>query len=415
MKNRIKQLIATGKTVHIPYASDHSYAIAASFEHIGIRANVLDEPNPSSFSLGLQYSSGRECLPFIIMAGDLVKLIDGTNFDPKRDLFFCPMRSDSCKHSLWGMGFERIIKNKSVPMESLLPATSIVKDEISDSLGVQFAMDVFWGIRAFDYISLKRCEVRPREKNPGETDDIYIRSRHMLYEGIKTGQTKKVLRNIVKIFDNIPVHKKRLPLVVILGDDYTKVNRFANHDIVNTIEEFGGQAYLQNFCMDSSRIQIEQRPWIYWNKKRYFDFITSVSEAWITRWIDRNVVNTYKKSLENLFIFDYQHIVKEVRGYLNPDLESDLISTLSHAIEAIQNGADGIINLVTFNCMIGKMASIFLERISERLDGPPLLNISLEGHYSTDILNRIEAFMHQVIQHYKRKKRHCIYNQSYLY
>jgi predicted nucleotide-binding protein (sugar kinase/HSP70/actin superfamily) len=405
MKRPLKELAGSGKVVHIPYVSDHSYGVAAAFEHAGVKAKVLDAPTPSSFSLGLEHCSGRECLPFVIMAGDLVKWTTRPDFDPAIDVFFCPLRSDSCKHSLWGTGFQKIIQDTSHTLDCILPTSSIVGDGVSDELGIQFATDVFWATRAFDYLDFKRCEVRPKEKNPGDADETYLECSQMIAEGIKTGQARKALQNVVNAFDEIPIERKRLPVVAILGDDYTKVNRFANHNMVQMIEELGGQAFLQSFCLDATRLQTHQRPLIHWRRRDCFGCVVAVGAAWTTEWLDRCIHRTYRKSLEHRFQFDYRRIVAQVGDYVSPDLEADLIAILANAIYAIETGVDGLVHLLTLNCMIGNMAAVFLEIICDQLDGPPLLNLNIDGHYSTDMVNRIEAFMYQVRQHHDRKVR----------
>ncbi len=69
--------------------------------------------------------------------------------------------------------------------------------------------------------------------------------------------------------------------------------------------------------------------------------------------------------------------------------------SVGKAIDYINRGVSGIVNVMPFTCMPGTIASAVLKRVREDHDNIPLLNIAYEGQGDSQTLTRIEAFMHQ--------------------
>ena len=52
--------VSTGKTVYIPYISDHSLMMQAALEHLGVRRGAAP-PDDVSAKIGLDLVLGKEC------------------------------------------------------------------------------------------------------------------------------------------------------------------------------------------------------------------------------------------------------------------------------------------------------------------------------------------------------------------
>jgi predicted nucleotide-binding protein (sugar kinase/HSP70/actin superfamily) len=65
------------------------------------------------------------------------------------------------------------------------------------------------------------------------------------------------------------------------------------------------------------------------------------------------------------------------------------------AIDYINRGVSGIVNVMPFTCMPGTIASAVLKRVREDHNNIPLLNVAYEGQGDSQTLTRLEAFMHQ--------------------
>ncbi len=75
---------------------DSAYAVAAAFRHCGQDAKVLPISDEETLRWGRKYTSGRECLPCIITAGDMLKKVTECGFEPNKAAFFMPSTSGPC-------------------------------------------------------------------------------------------------------------------------------------------------------------------------------------------------------------------------------------------------------------------------------------------------------------------------------
>ncbi|RKX25034.1 MAG: CoA activase, partial [Candidatus Zixiibacteriota bacterium] len=96
------------KTIYIPNMCDHAYVLAAAFERFGLTAKVLDEPDELALEYGKKFTTGKECFPFVVTTGDMIKKIRSDDFDRKRSVFFMPGADGPCRFGLYSQ-FHRII------------------------------------------------------------------------------------------------------------------------------------------------------------------------------------------------------------------------------------------------------------------------------------------------------------------
>jgi hypothetical protein len=83
------------------------------------------------------------------------------------------------------------------------------------------------------------------------------------------------------------------------------------------------------------------------------------------------------------------------RPYLGEQQNEILVLNVAKMVDFARRGADGIVNAVCFNCMLGTVSSAVTGRIRENHDGIPIANLvysAVEGSQRA----MLEAFLHQV-------------------
>ena len=78
--------------------------------------------------------------------------------------------------------------------------------------------------------------------------------------------------------------------------------------------------------------------------------------------------------------------------------------SVGKAIDYIERGVSGLVNVMPFTCMPGTIATAILKRVREEHDNIPLLNIAYEGQGDSQTLTRLEAFIHQARSYQKIKQ-----------
>jgi len=121
----------------------------------------------------------------------------------------------------------------------------------------------------------------------------------------------------------------------------------------------------------------------------------------MARWIvDRNFPETIRTPQERDF-----HAVKKVANrYADLYIDKVLALNLNRIEEFHQSGADGILNVMCHNCMLGTVTASLTKSIRNDMDDIPLCTLVYEGLKSTHNVNRLEAFAHQVKSAGKDKK-----------
>jgi hypothetical protein len=75
--------------------------------------------------------------------------------------------------------------------------------------------------------------------------------------------------------------------------------------------------------------------------------------------------------------------------------------------ELFDQGADGVLNLMTLNCSYGTVVTAALLRALKKRPGTPLLTLVFDGLKKTNEKTRLEAFMEQVQDRFNSKMRDC--------
>jgi len=71
----------------------------------------------------------------------------------------------------------------------------------------------------------------------------------------------------------------------------------------------------------------------------------------------------------------------------------------------VEEGFDGIINVIPFHCMPGTVVNGVLERFQKDFYGMPCLKLSFDGQEQSNEETRLEAFMHQAYQRMESRLR----------
>ena len=390
------------RRVYIPYMCDHAFALQAVFEGCGVPAKVLPPSDERSLELGRSLSSGKECYPCILTTGDMVKMTQMPDFDPKHSAFFMPSGSGPCRFGQYHR-FQRIVLDKLGYPE--VPIYSPNQDGSHyEELGMVANDFIRWswkGLVSVDLLSQLLRTTRPYEENPGETERVYRDSLNEICHCLREKrEPTMVLEGIVKKFKEIPKTEKKRPPIGIVGEIYIRFNPFANEDIVKQIEDLGGEVWMPPFG-----------EWIFYTNH------TAILRVWRQRYV--------KRLLRLLFINFIQHkeehklrsalrsglrdgkepfifrMLSWAKPYLDPAFEGEAILSIGKTIDFLRKGAVGIINVMPFTCMPGTIVQAILKRVKEEHGNFPCLNLIFDGQGKTNIQTRLEAFMHQVQQFYK--------------
>jgi len=392
------------RTLYIPRMSDHAFGVAAALRSTGIRAEVIPEPDEEALEWGREFTSGKECLPAIVTTGDLIRLTKRPDFDPSKTAFFMPQACGPCRFGQYNELHRMILDGQGLQDVPIISPTS--KDSYAEFQSAEgdFARAGWQGIVASDFIIKLLHETRPYEKICGSTDKVYWESIVDVADTIeKKANVADSVARAADRFDSVDIDRThRRPRIGIVGEIYLRLNRFSNQDIIRKIEELGGEAWLAPMS-----------EWIFYTnymykyqsrlEGRYKDFVKGAIKDWVQKRDEKKIGRSLEKKLKSFHESTIEEVLDLSEPFMHRSFGGEAILSIGKAIDYVEKGLSGVVNIMPFTCMPGTVATAISKRVRERLGGVPWLNIAFDGTEQSNVRTRLEAFIHQSKQFHEQK------------
>jgi predicted nucleotide-binding protein (sugar kinase/HSP70/actin superfamily) len=75
-----------------------------------------------------------------------------------------------------------------------------------------------------------------------------------------------------------------------------------------------------------------------------------------------------------------------------------LALNISKAVEQLEDGALGVLNVVCHGCMVGILSESAFRPLREAYPGRPILTLTYDGLGDTHAATRVEAFLQRVLE-----------------
>ncbi|MBW2317259.1 MAG: CoA activase [Deltaproteobacteria bacterium] len=398
------------RTLYFPYVSRaFSQVVGAAFRAIGVKSQVLPKPDDETERLGRQVTSGRECHPFIVTCGEFVKLTRLPGFDPDRSAILMQNYDGACRFSQYAIGHADLLKRLKISqMPVIAPVTSNRFDEFSALFGLHFTRLLWEGWLAAEVLERIRLHTRPYEKSPGLTDRLFADGIGNIAEavGCRNGRTfvwdtgvLSTLKRSAKVLGAIPVDRSYpRPMVGIVGEFYTVLNRWANQNLIRTLEDLGAETAIHGLTVTNFYALFSGH---YYPKSRLRQKKMGSAAYYLLRnqWMMsrvRQAEASLPRRLRPLGTLSAKEIVRESEDFIHHDIDPVLATFTARVRRFATLGVSGICNLFVLNCMLGNITVPIFKKALSNYDGLPILHAVYDGQEGTNMLTRIEAFMHQV-------------------
>jgi predicted nucleotide-binding protein (sugar kinase/HSP70/actin superfamily) len=252
----------------------------------------------------------------------------------------------------------------------------------------------------------KLLETRPYEKEKGKTDQVYQESLKKLCEAILHGEDlEEALQKSIQGFNQIELDGLgSKPLIGIVGEIFVRLNRFANENVIQKIEQFGGEAWiapLTEWILYVNTIAKKRSL----KKKSFSNLLKVFLTDYYQKKDEHHLEKIFKGHLKNFGEPKTRSIFKKAKPYIDSSFEGEAILSVGKTIDFAKRGASGIVNIMPFTCMPGTIVSTLLKRYQEENNNIPILNMAYDGQEQTNTLTRLEAFMYQAKEFRNRKNK----------
>jgi len=436
-----------GRTIYIPYMSDSAIVLKHAFLSAGIDARMLHSDD-ETLKWGRKYTLGKECYPFIITTGDIIKTLK--NSDPKKAAFLMPQTNGPCRFGQYNKMQKIIIRELGYYDVPIIAPGAPENNQfyreydMQGRRGFDLLSKIVFGMLAVDQLNKALRQTRPYEKQKGSTEELYGQYISRICSSIENDNSSSIPGKIVSIltmarkdFEKIPADRVKRPLVGVVGEIFVRNHPYSNNDIIRNIEALGGEVDIPTMgewpehTTATRRIDIvTQQTDLFYKMVKYFSPNGDGSELTKTTESFGELIGGFMGGIKffatNRY-FDYyiancqKKFGKPFKGYLRDEHEGSIYDVWDNAepyiikwfgeaalsvgksVEWAESGANGIINVLPFTCIPGNIVNAISKSIKNKYR-IPWLNLAFDGLEQGTTETRLEAFMYQARQHMKQKQ-----------
>jgi predicted nucleotide-binding protein (sugar kinase/HSP70/actin superfamily) len=329
-------------------------------------------------------------------------------FDPDRAAVLMQNYDGACRFSQYGIGHADLFRRLGLSQIPVIaPLTSTRFDEFSGLFGMRFTKLLWQGWIAAEVLERLRLHTRPYEKSPGQTDRVFQSAVRHLARIIARGNgrlgwwNRDVLCALVrgvKALESVPVDlSNERPTVGIVGEFYTVLNARANHNLIRTLERLGAEVRIHGLTV-SNCLSLFSQHYYARNCLKNGRFNAAVyyflRNRWIMSWVKR-AETCMADELRPFGTLSARTILDEANPYIYYDIDPILATLTTRVRRFAASGICGICNLFVLNCMLGNVCVPIFKNALKSYKNLPVLHAVYDGQKETNMLTRVEAFMHQ--------------------
>jgi len=254
-------------------------------------------------------------------------------------------------------------------------------------------------LNAYDLLLQLFLQIRPYVSDQSGLDGVYRGCREKLCEAIARGKVGAGLEEVLHDLSRISLEEPEpRPFVAVTGDYYTRVVPYANNEVYREIEALGGILMFPPTFSDCFKMStLRDLSWGFFTRRPeavlrngILYALMAVSEYKVRAWTPHTLEFTGPRDLSGLGMW------RAATSLADSRLPSGITAPIATALQQLDLGADGILNLMTLNCSFGTVVTAALSRALRKWPGLPMLTLVYDGLKKTNEKTRLEAFMEQV-------------------
>lgn len=397
-----KRMRLDGYTLLVPQMSPvHFQYFEPIFRTVGYNAVLLPAVTKESEEEGLRYVNNDACYPTIVTLGQIIYALKSGEYDLNKTAVFMSQTGGGCRASNYVALLRKALKD--LGMEQV-PVISFNMVGLEKNPGFKLTLHL---LRQLVFASLygdlmMKClyRVRPYEIEKGSAEAVMNSWFRKIVDNcvnLNKNEFKWNLQKIVDDFDSIPIHEDMVkPRVGIVGEILVKYHPNANNNLVEIIEQEGGEAVVPSF--------VDFFEYTFLNKIYNYSNLSGTYKDMLVNKAAISFVEHYRKyvraACEKSKRFEPDHHIEETAANAerfisvgNQCGEGWLLT--GEMVDLIDDGIKNILCLQPFACLPNHVAGKgMLKALRQYDDKANIVAIDYDpGASSVNQLNRIKLMM----------------------
>jgi predicted nucleotide-binding protein (sugar kinase/HSP70/actin superfamily) len=270
-------------------------------------------------------------------------------------------------------------------------------------LGMDGLKWLWRGLVAVDLLVKEACRLRAYETQAGLTDRLHWDNLKDLEAGLTRRDLDPSLSRMAARLRSVEVRDERRPLVGVAGDIYTRTNGFANHDLFHRLEAMGCEVWPAPFFVDEAEFTTQESLVRAWRGVRIPE-LAAAAVLNLRKDLERARVRRVLDWGEDRWAEPgYRDVLSKSAPYLSQHSNPLVLLNVAKMVDFARRGADGVLNVICFNCMLGTVSGALAERIRRDCGNIPLPTLVYSGTDSVSEQTRLEAFVYQAKRFAERR------------
>lgn len=399
--------VARPRTIYIPYLSDHGLVVAAALQSERAPVVAMSPPDDASLQVGLDLCRGRECLPCFLIVGDVIRTLQASGTDPATVSLLAPTTGGLCRLGQYTVLLRQLLVEHGLGDVEIISPTAENAYRGFGEHSLTLRRLIWQGAVAVDALQKLLHQSRPYERTPGVADAAYRDGLTLITDAVRAGGGGRIvtaMRSVAERFAGLDLDRSEpRPLIGLVGEIYVRLNPFSNQQIVRQIEAVGGEvtvATMSEWLYFTNWLLAQLR----WTMGEYGKFaLTWIGDRY-QRFEERRILGPVRHLLREPQETPTAELIAHLAPHYEPvvGFETEAGVTLGKAVDLVKHGANGIVNVMPFNCMPGIVVAGMAPRFRSDSIDAPWLDVSFDALGSAHVRTRLEAFIHQAQQHQRR-------------
>lgn len=403
--------------IHFPsFSPYHAQAVAMVARSLGLHTGEPIRLDRAQLERGLQFTSGRECLPLPICIGQMLEAHEQRA--PGEVTGFLMLRGGApCALDCYMGYLERFIVEQRVPDLFLLTPGAE-----NDYLGLDEAT-VMRGLVPAILVADLMVEVEQVLRvvgGHGSVARLEAEWERLVGSVASLEAFESALPGFVERLAAMPHTRDpaTCPRVVVTGDFFTRFSPFFMEGVVELYAERGiilkpvdlSDHLLYVAYSGAAKIADEwgMKPGALALAKALTRAFQPDGKGYLSRWLGFQAGRWYEERYRRQFrrsgllvagANDASSLFEGAREHVSPAIVGEVIPTVGKGVEAAKEGFDGIIVIGPFNCLPYRISEAILKPLSIQR-GMPILTYESDGYaVSPAMLRQVEVHIQQVLDH----------------
>ncbi len=227
----------------------HFDIIAPAFRSSGYNLEVLGNDNRDAVNTGLRFVNNDACYPSLLVVGQIMDAVLSGKYDMSKTAILMSQTGGGCRASNYIGFIRRALEKAGYPD---VPVISINLASLEKNPGFKFTPALvqkgLYGLVFGDIFLRCLYHMRPYEAVPGSANALHEKWKEKCIAFLSQDKMlshrtyKKMCREIIRDFDNLPILDIQKPRVGIVGEILAKFAPAANNFLVDLLESEGAEA-----------------------------------------------------------------------------------------------------------------------------------------------------------------------------